>query len=144
MGATTVAAAMLTGAAATAATADTRPVVRKGVWTTSAKKLRLPAAKSGNKLIALRLVLRRDWSMRQFRCLEKLWSRESGWNHRAVNRSSGAYGIPQALPASKMSRAGSDWRTNPATQIRWGLSYVTKRYGTPCRAWAFFTAHNWY
>ncbi|WP_336245485.1 transglycosylase SLT domain-containing protein [Nonomuraea sp. SYSU D8015] len=99
---------------------------------------------SKNKSIAKALVAARGWNKAQFRCLEKLWHRESGWNHRAGNRFSGAYGIPQALPARKMASAGSDWRTNPRTQIKWGLKYIKQRYGTPCRAWAHFQSHRWY
>ena len=74
------------------------------------------------------------WGARQWKCLDRLWNRESRWNHLARNRSSGAYGIPQALPGDKMASAGTDWRTNPRTQIKWGLRYVDKRYGTPCTA----------
>ena len=85
-----------------------------------------------------------NWGSDQFSCLDKLWTKESGWNYRAENPSSGAYGIPQALPGSKMISAGSDWRTNAATQIEWGLGYIDDRYGTPCNAWAHSVAHNWY
>ncbi len=84
------------------------------------------------------------WSGDQWSCLDNLFSRESGWSHTAENRSSGAYGIPQALPGSKMAVYGSDWQTNPATQIKWGLAYIQGRYGTPCGAWGHFTAQNWY
>lgn len=84
------------------------------------------------------------WGDDEFSCLVALWNRESGWRVNAENSSSGAYGIPQALPGSKMASAGADWRTNPATQITWGLGYVQGRYGTPCGAWAFFQSHNWY
>lgn len=84
-------------------------------------------------------------SARQFACLNKLWNRESGWNHRAMNPSSGAYGIPQALPGWKMRSAGADWRTNPRTQVRWGLHlYIKPRYGTPCAAWAHSQRYGWY
>ena len=79
----------------------------------------------------------------QFPCLEKLWSKESGWNERAGSPS-GAYGIPQALPGTKMSSFGSDWQTNPATQIKWGLSYIKSRYSTPCGAWQHFQSNGWY
>ena len=79
-----------------------------------------------------------------FKCLLNLWERESGWNPYAENPYSGAYGIPQALPGSKMASAGADWRTNPRTQIIWGLDYIAGRYGTPCDAWAFFQTHNSY
>jgi hypothetical protein len=73
-----------------------------------------------------------------------LWNRESGWNVYASNAGSGAYGIPQALPGSKMGSVGADWATNPATQITWGLNYVQGRYGTPCGAWASFQSKGWY
>lgn len=79
----------------------------------------------------------------QYGCLDDIWSRESGWRYNAYN-ASGAYGIPQALPGSKMATAGSDWQTNPATQIKWGLGYIKGRYGTPCNAWAFWEGHSWY
>jgi hypothetical protein len=76
--------------------------------------------------------------------LDQLWAHESGWNQFAENPSSGAYGIPQALPGSKMVSAGADWRTNPATQITWGLGYIRDRYGSPSAAWSFWQANNWY
>jgi hypothetical protein len=84
------------------------------------------------------------WGSDQFRCLDLLWTRESGWRANAYNASSGAYGIPQSLPGSKMASAGADWRTNAATQIDWGLSYISARYGSPCEAWAHSEAYNWY
>ena len=80
----------------------------------------------------------------QFACLDKLWTRESGWKTTIANSSSGAYGIPQALPGSKMASAGSDWKTNPTTQITWGLSYIKSTYGSPCGAWAHSQATGWY
>lgn len=80
----------------------------------------------------------------QFSCLNTLWEHESGWNYKATNRSSGAYGIPQSLPGSKMASAGADWRTNPYTQMKWGLSYIKSRYGTPCGAYDHFKRKNWY
>ena len=86
----------------------------------------------------------RGWGEGQFACLDRLWMRESGWRWNARNPSSGAYGIPQALAASKMASAGSDWRTNPATQIEWGLDYIADRYGTPCAAWGHSERVNWY
>ncbi|WP_232835976.1 aggregation-promoting factor C-terminal-like domain-containing protein [Actinocorallia populi] len=98
-----------------------------------------------NKLVGLELAARFGWEeKRQWRCLERLWTRESGWNHLARNPSSGAHGIPQALPGSKMGGVGADWRTNPETQIKWGLRYIKGRYGTPCAAWAHFGASGWY
>jgi len=83
------------------------------------------------------------FSHSEFGCLNNIWSRESGWRWNAAN-ASGAYGIPQALPGSKMASAGADWLTNPATQIKWGLGYIKSIYGTPCNAWVFWQAHSWY
>ncbi|MER5754968.1 transglycosylase SLT domain-containing protein [Streptomyces sp. NPDC002088] len=80
----------------------------------------------------------------QFQCFSNIVDHESSWNYHAVNASSGAYGLFQALPASKYSSAGSDWQTNPATQIKWGLSYMNGRYGSPCEAWSFWQANSWY
>jgi len=80
----------------------------------------------------------------QWSCLDELWTHESGWRWNADNPTSSAYGIPQALPGSKMSTAGADWETNPVTQIAWGLSYINNRYGSPCSAWDFWQSHNWY
>ena len=80
----------------------------------------------------------------QFACLDSLWTRESHWNYKAHNYRSGAHGIAQALPAEKMSVVGTDWRTNPVTQIRWGIRYITIRYDTPCKAWSYFKARNYY
>jgi hypothetical protein len=79
----------------------------------------------------------------QFGCLNDIWTRESGWRYNAEN-ASGAYGIPQALPGSKMASAGANWMTSPTTQIKWGLGYIKATYGTPCDAWAFWQAHGWY
>ena len=79
----------------------------------------------------------------QWGCLDDLWNAESGWRYNAEN-ASGAYGIPQALPGSKMATAGSDWLTNPATQIKWGLTYIQTTYGTPCAAWGHEEADGWY
>lgn len=81
---------------------------------------------------------------RQFACLDALWVAESQWNPRATNKTTGAYGIPQSLPASKMALAGSNWRTSPLTQVRWGLQYIAKRYGTACQAWTFRSYNGWY
>ncbi|MFC4590317.1 lytic transglycosylase domain-containing protein [Sphaerisporangium corydalis] len=122
--------------------------VHRRVWRTSARpnvrKWAPTTPKGRNKAIAYRLVTQRSWPVTQFRCLDSLWTRESNWNHRAQNPSSGAYGIPQALPGTKMVGVGHDWRVNPATQIRWGLKYIRGRYGSPCGAWGHFRSHNWY
>ncbi|MCS4275792.1 hypothetical protein M2390_000964 [Mycetocola sp. BIGb0189] len=93
--------------------------------------------------IAFDIVMGRGWGQDQYACLVALWNKESGWRYNAANPS-GAYGIPQALPGSKMASAGADWATNPATQINWGLGYITGRYGSPCGAWAHSQALNWY
>jgi Transglycosylase SLT domain len=84
------------------------------------------------------------YSSGQFSCFNDIIMRESKWDINATNPSSGAYGIPQALPGSKMASEGSDWRTNPATQIIWGIKYMKDRYGSPCAAWSFKSAHGWY
>ena len=96
------------------------------------------------RAIAQRMVAERGWSSGQFDCLNALWTKESNWNPYAQNPSSGAYGIPQALPGSKMGTVAADWRTNPVTQITWGLNYIDARYGTPCAAWSHSQAVNWY
>ena len=90
------------------------------------------------------MVLARGWGADQFSCLVALWNRESGWNVYASNAGSGAYGIPQAMPGSKMASVGADWQTNPATQITWGLNYIQGRYGTPCGWWSAFQRQGWY
>lgn len=96
------------------------------------------------KALALDMVAARGWGASEFDCLSALWQKESGWNHFALNKSSGAYGIPQSLPAEKMASAGADWATNPATQITWGLGYIEARYGNPCSAWGHSQRKNWY
>jgi hypothetical protein len=84
------------------------------------------------------------WGEGQYKCLNRLWTKESNWNYQARNPRSGAHGIAQALPASKMEKVGTDWRTNPITQIQWGLLYVSERYNTPCAAWNKFRRSNFY
>jgi hypothetical protein len=93
--------------------------------------------------IAAGMVSDRGWGSGQFSCLVSLWNKESGWRTDAANPS-GAYGIPQALPGSKMASAGPDWQHNATTQISWGLSYIAGVYGTPCSAWAHSQATGWY
>lgn len=85
-----------------------------------------------------------QWSDKQFSCLNQLWTKESHWNYKARNKTSGAHGIAQALPATKMEIVGTDWRTNPVTQITWGLKYIQERYETPCKAWSKFKRSRWY
>jgi hypothetical protein len=84
------------------------------------------------------------WGADQFQCLDNLWQKESGWSYTAYNASSGAAGIPQSLPGSKMATAGADWETNARTQITWGLGYIKSAYGTPCSAWSHSQSMNWY
>lgn len=96
------------------------------------------------KAIAYDMVAARGWGAGEYDCLVSLWNKESGWNVYAHNVSSGAYGIPQSLPGSKMATAGADWATNPATQITWGLGYISGRYQTPCGAWNASLAKGWY
>lgn len=102
---------------------------------------RVPASEA--QRIAHELVLAKGWDEGEFSCLVELWNHESGWNVHAQNPS-GAYGIPQALPGSKMASAGPDWENNPRTQIIWGLGYIQGRYGTPCGAWSAFQSKGWY
>ncbi len=99
---------------------------------------------SSNRGLGYQLVLEFGFDAEQWPYLDALWQRESGWNHLAENPSSGAYGIPQSLPASKMAVVGEDWRTNPETQITWGLAYITARYGDPQGAWAHSERFGWY
>ena len=104
----------------------------------------VPADPNTAQAIAYELVRARGWGQDQYNCLVALWNRESRWRTNASNPSSGAYGIPQALPGSKMASAGADWESNPATQITWGLGYIAGRYGSPCGAWAHSEAVHWY
>ena len=104
-----------------------------------------PATPSGSpQQIAAAMLGSFGWSSGEFGCLQSLWNAESGWNPSASNPISGAYGIPQALPGSKMASAGPDWQTNPATQIKWGLGYIKQVYGSPCAAWSHEQSAGWY
>lgn len=94
--------------------------------------------------IAAALLPSFGFSSDQMSCLVPLWMGESGWRIDAENSSSGAYGIPQSLPGSKMASVAADWQTNAATQIKWGLGYIQERYGSPCGAWGFKQGHGWY
>jgi uncharacterized protein YabE (DUF348 family) len=102
-----------------------------------------PVPSGSAQSIARSLVSAHGWGGDQFSCLVKLWNRESGWSTHAAN-SSGAYGIPQALPGSKMSSAGPDWQNSASTQIKWGLGYISARYGSPCGAWGHSQSSGWY
>ncbi|WP_406567766.1 aggregation-promoting factor C-terminal-like domain-containing protein [Actinoallomurus soli] len=132
----------LTAEAPAQAASPTTAVVRVAAVATQKK----PTRKQRNERVAKPLVKKR-WAhsyKKQFPCLVKLWNRESNWNHKAHNPWSGAYGIPQALPGKKMRSAGKDWKTNPATQIKWGLKYIKGRYKTPCGAWSHMHRTGWY
>jgi len=99
----------------------------------------------GAKKVAKEIALSEyAWGEDQYLCLNRLWTKESHWNYKARNKVSGAHGIPQALPASRMDVVSTDWRTNPVTQIRWGLRYIEARYDNPCKAWAKFKRSNYY
>jgi len=104
----------------------------------------VPAASGSPRQIAEAMLGSFGWSSSQFSCLDPLWEHESGWSVTAANAGSGAYGIPQALPGSRMASAGPDWQTSAATQIRWGLQYIKDTYGSPCAAWSHSQATGWY
>ena len=129
-------------------TPEPEPTATKGAAAKAApKSTGAPAAGTPDpgsaKAIALEQVTARGWGASEYDCLVALWQKESSWNVYAYNPS-GAYGIPQSLPGSKMATAGADWKTNPATQITWGLGYIAGQYGTPCGAWAHSVTSNWY
>ncbi len=122
-------------------TAPVDEVIRVGTWEPPAFT---PPDPGTNRELGLQMTLNAGWDEAQFACLDALWSAESGWRVEAHNSRSGAHGIPQALPGSKMASAGADWETSAATQITWGLGYISGRYGDPCGAWAHHQAKNWY
>jgi hypothetical protein len=102
-----------------------------------------PVSAGSVRALGKELAAARGWTGVQWECLDNVWTRESGWGVTAENPS-GAYGIPQASPGSKMASYGADWRDDPAVQIRWGLSYIANAYGNPCAAWSFWQSHYWY
>jgi len=140
------AAAALVQARAQAAVAlvNVRAAAAQTVARAQARQGLLDRAQSDPRAVAQLLAGDRGWGDGQFACLDSLWTKESGWRWNADNGGSGAYGIPQSLPGSKMASAGADWATNPTTQITWGLQYIASSYGTPCGAWAHSVAMNWY
>jgi hypothetical protein len=123
-------------AAAAGAPAISRPMATLDAAASSQRQ--------ANYRTAWRMMPRFGWGKRQWTPLQKLWNRESGWNKYATNPYSGAYGIPQAVPGSKMASAGNHWRTNATTQIRWGLRYIKSRYGRPRVAWDHELTYGWY
>jgi hypothetical protein len=104
----------------------------------------LAAASGSPRQIAQAMLGSFGWSSGQFSCLDPLWEHESRWSVAAANPGSGAFGIPQALPGSRMASAGPDWQTSAATQITWGLRYIRDTYGSPCAAWSHAQATGWY
>lgn len=111
----------------------------------ASRKVDLARQPDGARQVAKELIAANyKWSEKQFTCLDQLWTKESHWNYKARNRVSGAHGIAQALPATKMEIVGTDWRTNPVTQITWGLKYIDERYEYPCAAWSKSKRSNWY
>ena len=112
----------------------------------ASRQIELARTPYGAKQVALRIVRAEypKWGASQQNCLVTLWNRESHWNYKAHNYRSGAHGIAQAFPATKMESVGLDWRTNPVTQIRWGLNYIQGRYGSPCKALARHNARGAY
>ncbi len=141
-----VAAEQAAAAAAEAAKAAAAEAAKATVASTSSSsRPSAPTDPSGAQAIARDLMMSKyGWGADQFGCLVSLWNKESGWNVNSYNASSGATGIPQALPGSKMATAGADWQTNPATQITWGLGYIAGSYGTPCAAWDKSQSVGWY
>ena len=130
---------------AAASKAASKAAAQRQAAQRQAARQQAASAPSGSpQQIAEQMLTEFGWSSGQFSCLQPLWAHESGWNPHAQNPSSGAYGIPQALPGSKMASAGGDWQSNPATQIRWGLSYIQGNYGSPCGAWAHEQTDGWY
>lgn len=135
---------------ASRSTDDRRPAADRGKARTLSNDSGAAVTKTADlttadpKTLARALMPEFGMSPSQFGCLDNIWSQESGWNVHADNPSSSAYGIPQALPGSKMSSAGSDWANNAETQIRWGLGYIKGRYGSACSAWSFKQGAGWY
>lgn len=111
----------------------------------AAKTVEFAKTKEGAKVVARGIAQSEyGWGKNQFACLSKLWGKESAWDYKAHNYRSGAHGIAQALPAAKMEIVGADWRTNPVTQMRWGMRYISERYTNPCSAWLKWTRKNHY
>ena len=121
------------------------PISEMAMVAAMARQVELARTSTGAKYVTRTIMLAEySWGDDQYSCLNRLWTKESHWNYKAHNSRSGAHGIPQALPASKMDVVGTDWRTNPVTQIRWGLRYIDSRYSTPCKAWAKFKRSKYY
>ncbi|MFB9235219.1 transglycosylase SLT domain-containing protein [Plantactinospora siamensis] len=129
------------------AAAEAKAAAAKSAGTTTTYTGPIPSScnsYSGNRKTGCALMLDAGFKIDQMPCLDKLWTKESHWNPKATNPSSGAYGIAQAVPGSKMASVADDWKTNPATQIKWGLGYIEGRYDTPCGAWSHSQSTGWY
>ena len=129
-----------------AAVAKARKAAAEKAARAAERKRVIANAQRDPKAAARMLMPEYGFSQAQWACLDRLWIGESDWNYRAENSSSGAYGIPQSLPGRKMASVAGDWRTNPVTQIRWGLDYIKRSYGSPCNALDFWNGHSphWY
>ena len=138
------AAAAKAAAAHAAAAAQQQAAQQQAAQQQAAQQPAASTPSGSPQQIAEQMLSQFGWSSSQFSCLQPLWAHESGWNVYASNPSSGAYGIPQALPGSKMASAGPDWQSDAATQIRWGLQYIQGTYGSPCAAWSHEEADGWY
>jgi hypothetical protein len=126
------------------AAAPAQPAAAPATGTQPAPAVTVTAASGSPRQVARAMLASFGWSSSQFSCLDPLWAHESGWRVTAYNPGSGAYGIPQALPGSRMASAGPDWQASAATQIRWGLEYIKGSYGSPCAAWGHERATGWY
>jgi hypothetical protein len=131
-------------AAAKAAAAKAAAAKAAAAKTAQQQAATVAATSSGSPQQIAQGLLAQDGMSGQFSCLDSLWQRESGWSVSASNASSGAYGIPQALPGSKMASVGQDWQTSAETQIKWGLQYIDSTYGSPCGAWSHEESSGWY
>jgi hypothetical protein len=132
-------------AAAAAAAAAAEEAAAAAAAQALADRVATAATPDGARTVAAALAAESyGWGDAQFQCLDSLWTKESGWNYQAENASSGAFGIPQSLPGSKMATVADDWATNGVTQITWGLDYIARGYGTPCAAWSHSQSVNWY
>jgi hypothetical protein len=134
-------------ASLTSALDSRRAVFSSEIAVVSAMSLNVELARTplgAKKFTKAMMAAEYGWGDDQYLCLNRLWTKESNWNYKARNPRSGAHGIPQALPAIKMEKIGTDWRTNPVTQIKWGLLYVSERYDSPCGAWNKFRRSNFY
>ncbi|MFV0133907.1 transglycosylase SLT domain-containing protein [Streptomyces sp. HMX87] len=124
--------------------AKKREEAKKAASRSAARDSSTFAVQSSYTIAQIQSMARQMVPSGQWQCFSNIVDHESSWNYKAVNPSSGAYGLFQALPAGKYASAGADWRTNPATQIKWGLNYMNERYGSPCDAWSFWQANRWY